>query len=387
MDTRKTFVSVVIPCLNEEKTIGICVEKALRSIKSLGLEGEVIVADNGSTDNSKKIAESSGARVIEVATKGYGSALIEGFRAAQGEFLIMGDADDSYNFEEIAPFINKLKEGYDFVMGNRYKGKIESGAMPFLHHYLGTPVLTGIMNLFFRTGIGDTNCGMRALTKNAFLKMQLKAVGMEFATEMIIKASLCKLKIAEVPCNLYKDKRERKSHLHTWRDGWRHLRFMLLFASSWTYFLPGLLLVSAGSAGMALLLLRDVYAPQTMLFITQKHMLSFMLLFLFGSQIIGLGLAAKYFSYSEYFDYESKSMKFLRKYFNLERGILLGGLLSFVGIILLLYLLISYFFRVLPYLTDLIRFDLAVIGIAFFMLGVQFIYMSFLLSLFYLKVK
>lgn len=223
-------LSIVIPALNEEKTIGICVDKALNAFKQMkGVQGEVVIADNGSTDSTAQIAEKRGARVIRVERRGYGHALIGGFQAAKSKYLIMGDADDSHNFEEISVFVEKFRDGYDFIIGNRFKGRIERGAMPFFHRYVGTPVLTATMNLFFRTGIGDVNCGMRGLVKDAFEKMRLKAGGMELATEMVIKASVLKLKIAEVPCNLYKDKRAGKSHLKTWQDGWRHLRLMLLF--------------------------------------------------------------------------------------------------------------------------------------------------------------
>lgn len=373
-------ISIVIPCLNEEKTIGLCVKKAVKM-------GEVIVADNGSTDNSAEIARSLGAKVVNVETKGYGAALIEGLSAASGEYLVMADADDSYNFEEIEPFVQKLGEGFDFVIGNRFKGKIEAGAMPFLHRHLGTPVLTIIMNFLFKTGISDVNCGMRAMTKDAFLRMKLKSTGMEFASEMIIKASLCGLKIAEVPCNLYKDKRDKPPHLSTWRDGWRHLRFMLLFSSSWTFFAPGLGLLAIGILGMSLLLLRDIFLPTAFIAVTQKHMLSFMLLLMFGFQITSLGVAAQFFNYSEYFDSRNKTLGYLRKYFSLEKGIAFGLVFCSFGALGLLYLLISYYLGVLPYLNDFVRFDLAVFFIAFFMLGIQFIYTSFLLSLFYLKTK
>ena len=322
-------LSIVIPTLNEEKTITVCVEKGLRALKDLNIKGEVLVVDNGSTDDSVKAAENAGARVIHVATKGYGSAYLCGFHAAKGEFIIMGDADNTYNFEEIATFVNKLKEGYDFVMGNRFKGRIEKRSLPFLHRYLGTPVLTWIMNLFFKTGIGDTNCGMRALTRKAFRKMHLQTLGMEFATEMVVKASLRKLKIAEVPCNLYKDKRDRQPKLNTWHDGWRHLRFMLLFTPSWTFLVPGITLVAIGLGGMALLSLRDIFAPGMLSFLPQKHMLSLMLLFLSGFQIVSLGLAAQAISFSKYFDSKNKIMRFLSKHGKLERGILCGAFFIF----------------------------------------------------------
>jgi len=382
-------ISIVIPAFNEEKTIGICVTKALKALRQLRGEaaGEVVVADNGSTDATARIAEQLGARVVNVRRKGYGRALMEGFRAARGKYLIMADADDSYNFEETAPFFHKLKEGYDLVMGNRFKGKIEKGAMPFLHRYLGTPVLTGLSNLFFKTNIGDVNCGMRGLTKEAFNKMELKAGGMEFATEMIVKASLLKLKIAEIPCNLYRDKRDHSPYLNTWQDGWRHLRFMLLFTATWTFFIPGLVLVLGGLLGMFLLSLRDIFQAGFLPFITQKHMLSFLLLFLMGCQIVQLGFIAKAFSFSKRFDHANAVIRFLSKRFRLERGILCGLLLILLSILVIAYLAVSFFSSLVPYLTDPVRLDMAIFAIAFFLLGIQLIFTSFVLSLFYIKVK
>ena len=221
------LLSIVIPALNEEKTIGIVIEKALRTINKLGIKAELIVVDNGSTDNTSPISRKFGARVINVPARGYGNVLQHGFKAAEGKYILMADADDSYNLEEIEPFVDKLNDGYDLVIGNRRKGKFIRGASPFLHRYLGTPVLTFIINLLFKTDIGDVNCGMRAIRKEAYEKMQCKSLGMEFASEMIIKAALNKLKITEVPCTLYRSKRGRPPHLKTWSDGWRHLRLIL----------------------------------------------------------------------------------------------------------------------------------------------------------------
>jgi glycosyltransferase involved in cell wall biosynthesis len=383
----KRFISVVIPCLNEERSIGICVAKAVRAIKALGREGEVVVADNGSTDGSEAAARQAGARVVRVAAKGYGSALIEGLQAACGEILIMGDADDSYDFDELGPFVAKIDEGFDLVIGNRFRGRIEAGAMPPLHRFLGTPVLSWLARAMFGVRVGDVNCGMRALTKEAFNQMQLKVEGMEFATEMIIKASRCKLKIAEIPCNLYRDKRGRKPHLNTWSDGWRHLRFMLLFSPVWVFMVPGGLLSIVGILGMLILTWRDVAAPRLWLpVLTQNHMLSFLLLFLLGAQIVLLGLAAEAFSFSQHFDEGNKSVAFLRDYFTLERGLLSGLSLIVLGSLAFIYLLVSYL-HLLPSLSLLLRFDLAVFAIACLAFGVQLCYSSFLLSLFYLKIK
>jgi glycosyltransferase involved in cell wall biosynthesis len=227
-------LSIVIPALNEEKTIGIVVNKAFNSIKRLGITAEVIVADNNSTDKTSSISASLGARVVFVPFEGYGSALQGGIAAAKGDYILIADADDSYNLEEIKPFLDKLNEGYEFVIGNRYQGQKIKGAMPFLHRYFGTPVLTFIMNMLFQTGIGDINCGMRTFRKSAYEKMSCQATGMEFASEMVIKAVFLKLKITEIPCTLYLDKRDRHPHLKSYSDGWRHLRIIWLFKFSYS---------------------------------------------------------------------------------------------------------------------------------------------------------
>src|SRR5262245_20024107 len=247
-------VSIVMPCLNEAETIARCIQKAQRAAETLGLTAEVIVADNGSTDGSAVIARELGARVVEVARKGYGAALIGGIQAAKGEFVVMGDADDSYDFGDIGPFIERLRAGDDLVVGNRFAGGIEPGAMPWLHRWLGNPVLSRITRTFFNAPVGDTHCGLRAFRKDAFERMQLRATGMEFASEMVVKASLKGMRISEVPVVLHPDGRTRRPHLRTWRDGWRHLRFMLLYSPRWLFLYPGLLLLGVGLAGIILLL-------------------------------------------------------------------------------------------------------------------------------------
>jgi hypothetical protein len=239
-------LTVVIPCLNEAETVATCVDKAVRFIADNGIDGEVVVADNGSTDGSRKLAADAGARVVPIPDRGYGNALMGGIVAARGEYVIMGDADDSYDFTNLMPFVTKLREGYDLVMGNRFTGGIAPGAMPPLHRYLGTPVLSFIGRLFFRSNIGDFNCGLRGFRRDSAIALGLQATGMEFASEMIVKAALAKQKISEVPTTLAKDGRSRPPHLNTWRDGWRHLRFLLLFSPGWLFFAPGLVLLVVG---------------------------------------------------------------------------------------------------------------------------------------------
>lgn len=223
-------LTIVMPCLNEEKAVATCIKKAIDSFQRLGLRGEVVLVDNGSTDNSVEIARSSGARVVLEPQRGYGNALRRGISQASGNLIIMGDADDSYDFSDIEPFVIALKEGADFVIGTRLRGRIEKGAMPFLHRYVGTPFLTFISNLLFGLKLSDNNCGMRAFAKDTYERMHLVTSGMEFATEMIIKASQARLAVREVPIKYYKTKRGRRPHLRSFSDGWRHLRFMLLFS-------------------------------------------------------------------------------------------------------------------------------------------------------------
>ncbi len=235
-------LTILMPCLNEAETLAICIKKANQWIAESGVAAEVVIADNGSTDGSQDIAQSLGARVVPVKERGYGAALFHGSMAAAGEWIIMGDSDDSYDFSKLDAFVEKLKQGYDLVMGNRFLGGIAPGAMPWKNKYIGNPVLTWIGRLLFKCPAKDFHCGLRAFRKDAFLKMDLRTTGMEYASEMVIKATLFKMKIAEVPTTLSKDGRSRPPHLRPWRDGWRHLRFMLLFSPRWLFIIPGLTL-------------------------------------------------------------------------------------------------------------------------------------------------
>jgi hypothetical protein len=239
-------LTVVMPCLNEAETVATCVRKAVRFLADNGIDGEVVVADNGSTDGSRELAADAGARVVPIPERGYGNALMGGIIAAQGEYVIMGDADDSYDFTNLMPFIIELRKGYDLVMGNRFKGGIAPGAMPPLHRYLGNPVLSFVGRLFFPSAIGDFHCGLRGFRRDSAIALGLQATGMEFASEMVVKATLAKQKVTEVPTTLVKDGRSRKPHLRSFRDGWRHLRFLLLFSPRWLFFFPGLVLLIVG---------------------------------------------------------------------------------------------------------------------------------------------
>jgi len=241
-------LTVLMPCLDEARTVGTCVRKAIEACRTAGVDAEVLVADNGSQDGSPELARAAGARVIQVAEKGYGAALRAGIEAARGRFIVMGDADDSYEFEDVPRFLARLRAGDELVMGSRFRGIIHPGAMPFLHRFLGNPVLTWILNLFFGAGITDAHCGMRGFSRAAVRSLSLRSAGMEFASEMVIRAAQQKLRIGEVPTSLKPDGRGRAPHLRTWRDGWRHLRFMLLFSPWWLFAVPGLLTMTLGLA-------------------------------------------------------------------------------------------------------------------------------------------
>ena len=323
-------VSVVIPCLNEANSLGLCVSKALLAFQSAGLRGEVVVSDNGSTDGSVELAEKLGARVIHAEQKGYGAALQAGIRASCGQFIVMGDADDSYDFTEVPRFVEAWRKGYDVVMGNRFKGEIKPGAMPWHHKYIGNPVLSAALNVLFHANIGDSHCGMRGFTREVFDKMDLRSTGMEFASEFVIKATQLGVKMTEIPITLWKDKRGRPPHLRSFRDGWRHLRFMLLYAPNWLFLLPGGLL---GVVGLFLVfwLLPGPRKISSRVALDIHTMIFGVIFTLLGAQIVSIGAFAKVFSYSERFDRNPVSLKRVLKRVTLETGLLLGGALALLG--------------------------------------------------------
>jgi len=322
-------VSVVLPCLNEAETVGTCVTKAVETLHKLNVRGEVVVVDNGSTDGSREIAERCGARVVREERRGYGSALMRGAEEARAPFIIMADADDSYDLTDLERFIAGLRSGADVVMGTRLKGEILPGAMPPLHRWLGNPLLSGILKILFRAGISDAHCGMRAFTKDAYRRMKLRTTGMEFASEMVIKAALGKMRITEIPITLHPDGRSRPPHLRSFRDGWRHLRFMLLFSPTYLFLVPGafcvllglLPLVTLGGGPRFIGSLRfDVH-----------YMVLGSLLTILGYQIITTGLFAKAYSHAARLYTPDRTLTVLKRHFNLERGLAIGAVLFLAG--------------------------------------------------------
>jgi glycosyltransferase involved in cell wall biosynthesis len=369
-------VSVVIPCLNEARSIAICIDKALAAFSTAAVRGEVVVADNGSTDGSIEIAEQHGARVVHVPTRGYGNALRAGIQAAQGDFIIMGDADDSYDFSELPKFVEKWRAGYEFVMGNRFTGGIKPGAMPRSHRLVGNPGLTAILNRFFHAGIGDAYCGMRGFTKRVYQIIEPRSTGMEFALELVIKASKMGARVCEVPITLWPDKRGRAPHLRTFHDGWRSLRFMLLYAPNWLFVAPGATITLVGVALVLWLLPGPRSLGKTVI---DVHTMLFGMVFaLTGTQILSLGLFAKVYSYAERFASSQRSLELWLKRVKLEQGLILGGILTLFGscgIAWVVWQWVASGFGPFAQLRAVIFFSL------WFLLGIQVVFSSFFLSM------
>jgi glycosyltransferase involved in cell wall biosynthesis len=323
-------LAIVMPCLNEVETVEICVRKAIRWIQQAGVDGEVIVADNGSTDGSQELAEAAGARVVSIKDKGYGSALMGGIAAARGKYVIMGDADDSYDFSRLEVILAKLRDNYDLVMGNRFLGGIKTGAMRPLHRYLGNPILTAVGRLFFPSPCRDFHCGLRGFTREAFARLDLRTTGMEFASEMVVKATLLRMRVTEVPVTLSPDGRSRPPHLRSWRDGWRHLRFLLLYSPRWLFLVPGFTLIVLGGALSILLefgpsgIGRVTFDVQTLLYAAFSVVI--------GVQCVQFACFTKIFAISEGLLPADPTLDKLYKFFTLEAGLAVGAFLIFVGI-------------------------------------------------------
>ncbi|MFM6519183.1 MAG: glycosyltransferase family 2 protein [Microcystis panniformis] len=368
-------LSIIMPCLNEAETLAICIGKARDYLERHKIAGEVLIADNGSSDGSQEIATNSGARVVPIPERGYGSALRGGIAAAKGQYIIMGDADDSYDFTNLSPFLEKLRQGYDLVMGNRFQGGIKPGAMPVLHKYLGNPVLTWLGRLFFGSPCGDFHCGLRGFSKQAIEQLNLRTTGMEFASEMVVKASLYGLKITEVPTTLFPDGRSRPPHLKTWRDGWRHLRFLLMYSPRWLFLYPGLALMFLGFVA-------------TIWFMTQPRVHTLLYsatALIIGFQIVSFAIFTKAFAISEGLLPEDRKLKRFLRYINLEVGLIIGVILFLLGIGGSVYALYTWNAQLYGALDPAVTMRIVIPSVTALALGVQVIFSSFFLSVLGLK--
>ncbi len=377
--SEQTELSLVMPCLNEAETLAICIGKAQKALREMAVNGEIVVADNGSVDGSPEIAATLGARVVLVPVKGYGSALMGGIAAAQGRFVIIGDADDSYDWGSLTPFLENLRAGCDLVMGNRFAGGIRPGAMPPLHRYLGNPMLTGLGRLFFRSPVRDFHCGMRGFRRDAVLSLDLRTTGMEFASEMVVKATLCQLKIAEIPITLSPDGRSHPPHLRSWRDGWRHLRFLLLYSPRWLFLYPGALLMLLGlSAGLWL-----VSGPRVVGSVTlDVHTLLYAAMsVVIGFQSIVFAVFTKIFAVSQGLLPDDPRLNRLFTYVTLETGLLAGGLLLGGGLAGSLYAVHLWHGREFGPLDPSRMLRLIIPSVTALMLGCEVVFSSFFLSI------
>ncbi len=380
-------LTILMPCLNEAETLARCIEKAKRGIASAGVTGEIVVADNGSTDGSQAIAEKLGARVVAVKEKGYGSALRGGIAASKGRYILMGDADDSYDFSEADRFVKKFREGFDLVMGCRLPiggGTIMPGAMPWKNRWIGNPILSFIGRLFFKCPAHDFHAGLRAFSKEALEKMDLQTTGMEFASEMVIKATLKRFRIAEVPITLHKDGRSRPPHLRPWRDGWRHLRFMLVYSPRWLFLMPGLFLSALGILFSAMLAVGDVQIGRVQFNVGTLTMAS--LSVIVGFQLVAFAFYTKIFAIGEGLLPQDEKLSRLFKIFTLEKGIIAGSVVLLAGS-LLFARAVWYWgqahFGLLPAMEDNLR--RLIPASTLILLGIQSIFSSFFMSVLGLK--
>jgi glycosyltransferase involved in cell wall biosynthesis len=377
-------LSILMPCLNEAESLPFCLTKAFSFLEKNNINGEVIVADNGSTDDSQAIAKKFNAVVVTEHRKGYGSAIMAGINAAKGKYIILGDADDSYDFSELGSMLELLRAGNDLVIGNRFSGGIQKNAMPFMHRYLGNPVLSFLGRKFFGTQIGDFHCGLRGINKALYKKLDLKTTGMEFASEMIVKASLSKMKIAETPVTLHPDKRKRASHLRTWQDGWRHLRFLLLYSPRWLFLIPGMLLLFLGIAGTALLMTGPLQ-------VGNKRLDVHTLVYTSGAILIGFQFISFYIFSRLYaaihglWPGQDAFLEAFNKRFRLERGIIAGGICILAGIFLMLKSVIYWKQTHFGNLDPVVVLRWVIPSVLLLVLGLQVIISFFYLSFITIK--
>jgi len=381
MSSGEIKLTILMPCLNEAETLAACIRKAQASLLSLGVSGEVLIADNGSKDGSQGIAEKLGARVVAVPEKGYGQALRGGVAAARGHWIIMGDADDSYDFSSLGPLVEKLQAGQDLVMGCRMPwggGTILPGAMPWKHRWIGNPVLSFIGRLFFRCPVTDFHCGLRGFRKEAYEKMDLKTTGMEFASEMVIKATLKGMKISEVPITLHPDGRSRPPHLRSWRDGWRHLRFMMLFCPRWLFLIPGAALAALGGMLLLLLSFGPMFLGPVRLDINSMLVAAMMLLV--GFQLLYSAVFLRIYGFTQGFLPDQPDLRQLLRKITLEKGVVAGLLVGATGFFLLLSAFGSWMKTGFGSLDPVASARQVVPAVTLLALGVQVVFGSFFLS-------
>jgi len=375
-------LTILMPCLNEAETLEVCINKSLAFLEKHNIDGEVLIADNGSSDNSREIAIKCGARVVEIHERGYGAALIGGCNAACGKYVIMGDADDSYDFTNLMPFLERLRLGDDLVMGNRFLGGIEKGAMPPLHRYLGNPVLSTVGRIFFSNKIRDFHCGLRGYNTESIRGLHLRTTGMEYASEMVVQAVLHKLRISEVPTTLRPDGRSRPPHLRSWSDGWRHLKFLLMYSPTWLFFIPGLLLFIIGLGFSVILTITPITIGNVSFDV--NTLVFTILLIIVGTNIISTGVITKVFAeQSGYIPHNEDSI--IGK-ITAERGTFLGMILVFIGVMGEIAATVAWSRASFGELnTNFLRFTLP--PFTFIAIGIQFISTSFLADIIRIKRK
>ncbi len=378
-------LTILMPCLNEEETIEICIKKAQKALKENNIRGEVLIADNGSTDKSKQLALKCGARVIDVPEKGYGNAITEGTKQALGKYCVIGDCDDSYDFSNILPFLEKLRDGYDLVMGNRYKGGIEKGAMPWSHRYIGTPIISFLGRLFYKLKIGDFNCGMRGYNRNSIIDLDLKCTGMEYASEMIVQANLNGLKITEIPTTLKKDGRTRPPHLNSFYDGWRHLKFLFMYSPKWLFLIPGFILMIIGLIGSIIFIFKNIQLGSIVLGVHSRLYLGAMVVV--GLQMIIFAMFAKIYAINSGMNPKNDRMsKFLNR-MTVEKWLIIGIFFTILGFGLTIYAMIIWQMRDWGNLDPVKVMPITIPAVYFIIIGVQISFASFILGILNIEYK
>ncbi|MEN8181260.1 MAG: glycosyltransferase family 2 protein [Myxococcota bacterium] len=377
-DSNAIELSIVMPCLDEAETVGRCVDKALGFLRSRGVRGEVVVADNGSADGSPEIARAHGARVVAVEEKGYGAALHGGIAQAAGRYVIMGDADDSYDFSSLDGLLDELRRGCDLVMGNRFQGGVLPGAMPWLHRVVGNPLLSALGRIFFGSAVGDYHCGLRGFSRSAYEQLGLRATGMEFASEMVVKATLAGLDVREVPVVLHPDGRSRPPHLRTWRDGWRHLRFMLLFSPGWLFLAPGLVMAGAGVMASAAVLLGVAQVGGVAFGV--HTLLVAGLSCIVGYQLVTFAIFTRIFAVTEGFRPAPPHFERVFHYLNLETGLVCGAAMAAGGLVALVAAMRGWSAVGFGGLDPAVTMRLVIPGSVLVALGIQTLFSSFFLS-------